>query len=67
MLPRSRAYKVLLVGVAVITACEPFTGPMILPTWADSVINVSFLFVQGAAVWCVGADLVNWVRNRRRV
>ncbi len=62
---RSRAYKVLLVGVAVITACEPFAGPAILPTPADAIVNVAFLFVQGAAVWCVGTDLVNWFRTRR--
>lgn len=65
-MPHSRAYKVLLAAIAIITLCEPFAGPVILPTWADGVITVAFLFVQGAAVWCVGADSYNWLRSRRR-
>lgn len=65
-MPRSRAYVVLLVGIALLTLCEPFTTKVILAQPIDAAVDVIWIFVQCAAAFCVGVDVRDWLRERRR-
>lgn len=65
-MPRSRAYTVLLVSVAVLSALAPYGSPIFGATPMDAAIDTVFWFVKGAAAWCVGADLRAWFRSRTK-
>lgn len=65
-MPHSRAYWVLIVGIGILTICEPYTTKIILPMPIDGVVDVVWIFVQGAAAFSLGADVYGWLRQWKR-
>lgn len=61
----SRAYYVVLVGIGLMTLCEPFTSKAFIPKPIDGVVDVIWMFVQGAGAFCVGADVYGWLSRGR--
>lgn len=60
----SRAYYVVLVGIGILSICEPYTSTAFLPNPVDAFVNVIWAVVQCAAVFCVGVDAYRVIRRR---
>lgn len=63
---RSRAYKVMLVGISLLTVLEQYASTLFLPKPIDGVITLVWRFVQAAAAWSFGSDCYAYFKARKQ-